>query len=656
MVHAEGHATANDVNGINGISANTTNGPPDDSTNRDIPTSHRVDSFGIHTTTPGGPTSKAKAKVSSYTDDKGPPRFPRISKPVELLRDSYDVLVIGSGYGGGVAASRMARAGQSVCLLEKGKEKWPGEYPSSLIESMKELQISGNFAPGMLPGIPVEGGNPTGLYHLVVGEGQNAFVGNGLGGTSLLNANVFLRAVKGTMGLPDWPDELREPDALEKYYRRAEHMLEPTPYPQDWPELPKLTLLEKQASALGYGENFYRVPQTTRFLNGANSTGVEMNASALTGQDATGINDGSKSSTLVNYIADAWNRGAEIFCECEVRYIKKHPVEGYLVYFAWHGSGRRAFSNLLEDLMFVHAKTCVFLGAGSLGTTEILLRSKKMGLAMSSTVGTGMSGNGDMLAFGYNCDEKVNAIGREFPSPYNPVGPTITGIIDCREGHANPLDGFVIEEGAVPKAFALLFQTMLDLMPGKVAPKDLGLVDQVNHVLAKAGSRFLGPYFSKGAVERTQVYLIMSHDSNQAILTLKNDKPTLKFLGVGRSEHVEFLNDVLTRATEAVGGTFINSPFYAALGQQQITVHPIGGACISSDGTGINGSTNHFGEVLIGDGTETHSGLVVTDGAAVPRSLGVNPFATITALAERSVEHMAEKMGVCIDYETQNGL
>jgi hypothetical protein len=51
-------------------------------------------------------------------------QFPRISKPVELLRPSYDVVVIGSGYGGGVAASRMARGDLSVCMLERGKERW----------------------------------------------------------------------------------------------------------------------------------------------------------------------------------------------------------------------------------------------------------------------------------------------------------------------------------------------------------------------------------------------------------------------------------------------------------------------------------------------------------------------------------------------------
>jgi len=191
-------------------------------------------------------------------------------------------------------------------------------------------------------------------------------------------------------------------------------VLEPEVYPDDWPRLPKLEVLKKQAEALGYSDRFHKVRQTTRFHNGPNSCGVEMSASALTGQDATGLNDGSKTTTLVTYIADAWNWGAEMFCECEVRHIEKvrrqedgtprNPggfQSGYIIYFAWHGRNRGHFkANLHGDLMWVHAKEAVFLGAGATATPEILLRSKAMGLKMSNMVGQNMSGNGDMLAFG----------------------------------------------------------------------------------------------------------------------------------------------------------------------------------------------------------------------------------------------------------------
>lgn len=77
---------------------------------------------------------------------------------------------------------------------------------------------------------------------------------------------------------------------------------------------------------------------------------------------------------------------------------------------------------------------------------------------------------------------------------------------------------------------------------------------------------------------------------------------------------------------------------------------------MSSDGTGTSGTTNSFGQVFRGNTNETYEGLVVTDGAIIPTALGVNPFATITALAERSVEHAADRIGAVIDYDTKNGM
>ena len=68
------------------------------------------------------------------------------------------------------------------------------------------------------------------------------------------------------------------------------------------------------------------------------------------------------------------------------------------------------------------------------------------------------------------------------------------------------------------------------------------------------------------------------------------------------------------------------------------------------------GATTHLGELLTGNGSDFHQGLIVVDGAVVPSALGVNPFATITALAERSVEGVAKKKGISIDFDTKNGI
>ncbi|RFU75515.1 cholesterol oxidase [Trichoderma arundinaceum] len=584
--------------------------------------------------------------------------FPRISKPIELLRNSYDCVVIGSGYGGSVAASRMARAGESVCLLERGEEKWPGEYPTSTIEAMKQFRLTGDFTPSSLGGICVDGGNPTGMYHLIFGRDQSAIVGNG--GTSLINANVFLEAEEDILRMGFWPPEIRDdPTSLNKYYQKVKDVLEPEPYPADWPALKKMDVFSHQAKVLGLDDKLHRVPLTTRFISGPNSSGVNMSASTLTGQDTTGVNDGSKTTTLVTYLADAWNWGAEMFCQCEVRYIEKVQDDrgGYLVYFALHGRGRGRFAaeGMYGDLMWVHAKKAVFLGAGAIGTTEILLRSKQMGLSMSDWVGRGMSGNGDLLAFGHNCEQEVNARGMPTPDPNNPVGPTITSAIDDRKGHENPLNGFILQEGTMPQAFCELLQCMLDLMPGSHA-SEKSILERTQEAMGFWKSRLLGPYSKAGTLGNTQVFLIMSHDGSQATLSLKNDKPVLEFLGVGKSDRVKRFNDILERATEAVGGTLVYSPFYNLMNQQQITAHPLGGAPMSSDNTGANGATNHLGQLFTGNDTsETHPGLIVADGALIPAAIGVNPLATIAALAERTVEAYARANGLTIS-EEENGV
>ncbi|KAJ6438146.1 glucose-methanol-choline oxidoreductase [Purpureocillium lavendulum] len=323
---------------------------------------------------------------------------------VELIRDSYDCVVIGSGYGAAVAAAGMGRAGQSVCLLEKGKERWPGEYPVTFGEISREFHVSGRIKAGPMDLSYIDNRKDTGLYHLTFGQDQSVFVCNGLGGGSLLNGNIFLEATQSVLQMPCWPREIRNnPGCLSKYYDIVRRVLEPEAYPESWPAPCKMKVFERQARAMGLGHKFYRAPQTTRFRSGPNSTGVPMCASTLSGQDCTGVNDGSKSSTLVTYLADAWNRGVEMFCECEVRHIEEVTDErgGYIVYFAWHGRNRDRFRNSVRsNLMWVHAKKAVFLGAGAMGTTEILLRSKARGLRTSDQVGKHMSGNGNILAFG----------------------------------------------------------------------------------------------------------------------------------------------------------------------------------------------------------------------------------------------------------------
>src|SRR5438309_3548119 len=181
----------------------------------------------------------------------------RLSSPIEEIKDHYTVVVVGSGYGAAIAASRLARAGQQVCVLERGREFQPGEYPNRSTEAALELQAH-------LPDC-AQVGPRTGLYDLHVHPDINVFVGCGLGGTSLVNANVALRAEPRVFDDPRWPAGIRA-DAqtlLAEGYQRAEEMLKPTPYPADFPPLPKMQALEKSAACLK--ADFFRTPINVTF-------------------------------------------------------------------------------------------------------------------------------------------------------------------------------------------------------------------------------------------------------------------------------------------------------------------------------------------------------------------------------------------------------
>ena len=363
----------------------------------------------------------------------------RLSSPIAQLQNHYAVVVVGSGYGGGIAASRLARAGQTVCVLERGREFQPGEYPDTLAEMTREAQLD-------TPQVHI--GTRTGLYDFRFNDDINVFLGCGLGGTSLVNANVSLPPERRVLEDPRWPQALRNDidTQLAEGFRRATDMLKPLPYPANHPTPPKLEALEQ--SSTEFGGHFSRPPINVTFTDGVNHVGVEQHTCVLCGDCVSGCNHGAKNTVLMNYLPDARNHGAEIYTEVSVRRLER-VGDQWRVHYQLVESGREAFDaptlSLTADL--------VVLAAGTLGSTEILLRSKAAGLAASDRTGFRFTGNGDALGFSYNTDENINAVGfgdRDVEGR-EPVGPCISGLIDLRN-QPNLDDGMVIEEGAIPGA------------------------------------------------------------------------------------------------------------------------------------------------------------------------------------------------------------
>ena len=98
-----------------------------------------------------------------------------IATPIDRMSRRYDVVVVGSGYGGAISASRLARAGLKVCVLERGEERQPGDFPESSLEGFREIQV--DWADRRI-------GSPSALFDFRVNPDISVLVGCGLGGST----------------------------------------------------------------------------------------------------------------------------------------------------------------------------------------------------------------------------------------------------------------------------------------------------------------------------------------------------------------------------------------------------------------------------------------------------------------------------------------
>jgi cholesterol oxidase len=557
-----------------------------------------------------------------------PPEQPmeRLSSPIESLKPHYEIVVIGSGYGGGIAASRLARAGRQVAVVERGREIQSGDYPNHATALLKEVQAD-------VRGVQI--GSSTALFDFRFNDDMNAIVGCGLGGTSLINANISLAPEPRIFEDPVWPEAVRQ-DArsgvLEPFFQYALDMLGAAPFPSQMPESPKMKAFTSAARRLNLQVS--RPPINVTFQAGPNAAGVEQSACVGCGDCVSGCNYNAKNTVLMNYLPDAKRHGTEIFTRMCARSIVRTE----------HGW------NVLFDESRSVAADMIILAAGTLGSTEVLLRSAAQGLPLSNALGTRFSGNGDMIGITFNAEEPINSIGLGDRSVEGrePVGPCSTVFID----HRNQPDldeGKVIMDSAIPGALGPFLAKALAVglvLTGTRAER--GPLAWLNAKCRELASVVFGPY--AGAVHNSLNYLVVSHDDSGGTMYLENDKLRISWPGAGRSAAMRQAADVIRQASEALAGDFVPDPVWNRFTDRQlITGHPLGG-CVMGE-SADNAVVNHQGKVFSGaTGTSVHEGLYVMDGAVIPRSLGVNPLLTISALAERSCSLTAAEHGWTIPY------
>jgi len=551
-----------------------------------------------------------------------------LSSDPRSIRDRYGVAVVGSGYGGSITAARLAQAGLSVCLLERGKEWIPGTFPDELSEVVAAVRTESNAL---------------GIFDYVVGDDQDVLVGSGLGGTSLINANVVIRPDEDVFRQGRWPMGLREAHArgdLDRYRERVLGVLEPTAAgPRGgWPK--KVAAMQRSAARMGREARPLEVAVNLRkYDNRENASGVVQRLCTLCGDCVTGCNVGAKNTLYMNYLPLARRAGAEIYTRMEVDYVRAAPGGGYFVHVRHHAEdGPRELA--------LHAGGVV-LAAGALGSTGILLRSQARGLPLSRRVGHHFSGNADTLGFGYNNDVRTDVLGfgaQDDDRAAFPVGPTILSSIDFRD--REELAGrFLIEEGAIPRALVDTLRHGLPLISAKQGvDTDKGFQDKARE-LGRIIRDQVG-FQPEGAANHSMVYLGMGHDGADGRIVLDPEgRPRLLWHGLAERRVFREIDGRMHEVVAALGGTYVRNPRWSKLlGRNQITVHPLGGCPMGDDPDA--GVVNEFGQVFDPEGRageELHPGLYVVDGAILPTSVGVNPLLTISMLAERSAEHIVAK-------------
>jgi cholesterol oxidase len=555
--------------------------------------------------------------------------MPRLARPLARLRPRYDVIVVGSGYGGGVLASRLARAGKHVAVLERGREHLTGEFPARFPDMRGAMQVSGKH---------LRTGSPTALYDVRLGEDMHVLVGCGLGGGSLVNAGVALRPDPRVFADPVWPGQLRQDGLLEEGYARARAWLRPAVDPRA-EERSKYKALLRASGAVGVAPMAPEV--VVGFTESVNPAGLRQPACTGCGDCCGGCNVGAKNTVALTYLPDAARHGAEIFTELGVSHLEPGRAGRWRIVARPLGSPGPAGvpaspEGGAEGECAIEADLVV-LAAGTLGSSEVLLRSRERGLALSDRLGHGFSANGDIIAFGYGANLPVDAIGVGHPAkvrgdvPGGAVGASVSGQIEIVDAD-DLARSLTIQEGALPSALA-------PMLPALFVPN--------GRLLGALQSLIAGVY--EGPFARLQTFFAVSHDSAAGRLQLEDDRLAIRWPGAADEPVYQRLDAALSALVREVGGSYVKNPLAGTvMGRQPATAHPLGGCGMGADRN--SGVVDHAGRVFdAGPGRgagDVHAGLYVIDGAIVPRSLGCNPLLTITAIAERAAMLIAAEHGL----------
>ncbi|XP_024186518.1 uncharacterized protein LOC112191406 [Rosa chinensis] len=529
--------------------------------------------------------------------------------------ESYDAVVVGSGYGGSVAACRLAMAGVRVCLLEKGRKWEAQDFPTDSFKILSAVRMENQ-------NLGVSYGPKDALFQVYEQNDSLAAVACGLGGGSLVNAGVMMPAPVRARRHPKWPKE------WERNWGSCEASAADMLRIQSIPvKFPSAKILEEAAdgvtvdTSIKLSVNFDIEEPTT---NGTKRP--QMGSCLACGNCLSGCPYNAKSSTDKNYLVSAIQAGCIVKTECQAQYVVRNMHD----HFQHKGKNGRRWLVYLNEIDYV---TCdfVILSAGVFGTTEILFQSQMRGLKLSEALGSGLSCNGNTVAYLAGTPAPVNGYGLDrkqvFTAPFEErPGPSISSSFTSSLG-------FTIQSAVLPIAYPYLLFKGITTYGWPAGYWFLhGIIDKIRHIIGSKASQAM-------------VLIAVGHDESDGKIILQKGTKKICFTSP-QDPLLPRKIKAFQKLTKKLGGLLFMSKY------RSTAVHLLGGCNVSADPSG--GVCNPNGQVFEPDSsTKVHPGLYVCDASLIPCSVGKNPSLTITTAAEHISKNLVQE---ALKYKSSNGL
>jgi cholesterol oxidase len=520
------------------------------------------------------------------------------------MANDADVVVIGSGFGGAITAARLAERGYNVIVLERGR-RWGTNYPRAatdpwVFDRSNPTQRNGWFDFRIFP-------------HMTVVQGA------GVGGGSLVYANISIVADPNTF-TSGWPPEIT-PAELKPYYDMVGSMLNVQRVPPaQWPERTKM--IKEGSQNLGVPEKFRPLELAVTFddnwsydlpdphnLNHSkpftNAQGQQQGTCVHLGNCDVGCEAKARNTLDLNYIPLAEQHGADVRPLHLVEKIET-TADGYRVSFDIIDPDKHTSTPGTVTARLV------IVACGSMGSTELLLKCRDLHASLpliNQNLGKGWSSNGDFLTPSFHLFRRINPT----------RGPTITAAIDMLDGTIGGHDIF-IEDGGLPDVARM----MLDSIANRDAASDReqALVESIRLLTRLNALDNIMPWFAQ------------ARDASDGTISWKNGAMFLDWNVSASEPTMDAVVDTHTKLARRAGGLPL-VPLTWTAAKDLITPHPLGGVRMGA--SAAFGVVNHMGEVF------GYKNLFVTDGAIVPKAIGLNPSRTIGALAERCARLIADQ-------------